>query len=268
MEISDENRNSMPLTAKTDQDFPCIECGYSLFGLDGDQLCPECGIPVKNSLRADLLYFSDIKWLIAIRWGLLVLLCNIPIQLLVYFSRYFQVTWGGSPVRLGFVQLIAVTVNLAAILLITRKEIVDGFGEDRPVNRWVLRLTGFFVLLASFVAILSGFLPSISALAITVANTVFLCGLLLYLNRLGTRMPSPTLEKLAWTLVWAVALSHLIFRIVLQELYMRSGEMHVSLGLFYLGEIILAIVGLFYVICLVSYYRAIGRIVRKRAGRA
>lgn len=63
----------MPLMAKTAQGHrPWVECGYSLVSLNGDKLGPECGIPVKKSLRTDFLYFLDIKWLITNQSDLLL----------------------------------------------------------------------------------------------------------------------------------------------------------------------------------------------------
>jgi hypothetical protein len=48
----------------------CAKCGYVLRGLDAARQCPECGMPIAESLRGRLLRFADRAWLIRICRGL------------------------------------------------------------------------------------------------------------------------------------------------------------------------------------------------------
>ena len=49
----------------------CIRCGYDLAGLGRDGLCPECALPVAESLeRSPLLRGADLEWLKAVESGL------------------------------------------------------------------------------------------------------------------------------------------------------------------------------------------------------
>jgi hypothetical protein len=50
-------------TGRIARDVRCIHCGYNLRSLLAEQVCPECNLPVRESLRGDLLQFSDPAWL-------------------------------------------------------------------------------------------------------------------------------------------------------------------------------------------------------------
>jgi hypothetical protein len=52
-----------------DRDVPCASCGYNLRGLMADWNCPECGTPIRNSLRGDLLEFCDPTWVARLAVG-------------------------------------------------------------------------------------------------------------------------------------------------------------------------------------------------------
>ena len=62
----------------------CWQCGYSLCGLSGDEVCPECGLLVSNALRkAPLVIRSQAqKW-----FGIFSLVCVVPL-ILVGFGFY------------------------------------------------------------------------------------------------------------------------------------------------------------------------------------
>lgn len=48
-----------PMSSTIGFEHPCFGCKYSLKGLSLDSKCPECGKPVTESLRRDLLRFAD-----------------------------------------------------------------------------------------------------------------------------------------------------------------------------------------------------------------
>ena len=50
-------------------DTECIHCGYNLRGLTNEGRCPECGSPVDDSLRGNLLRHADPDWLDRLRFG-------------------------------------------------------------------------------------------------------------------------------------------------------------------------------------------------------
>ena len=47
----------------------CVNCGYSLRGLEEDEACPECGLLVTESLRPELISLHDTNCLKRIRLG-------------------------------------------------------------------------------------------------------------------------------------------------------------------------------------------------------
>ncbi len=68
----------------------CWRCGYSLFGFDGDAVCPECGLLVSNARQeAPLVIRSQAqKWM-----GILSLVSVVPL-VLVGFVFYLAVAFG------------------------------------------------------------------------------------------------------------------------------------------------------------------------------
>jgi hypothetical protein len=44
-------------------DLPCVSCGYNLRTLRRNAMCPECGAPIRDSLRLQLLHFAPREWL-------------------------------------------------------------------------------------------------------------------------------------------------------------------------------------------------------------
>lgn len=49
-------------SGRIDTDVNCVGCEYNLRGLDGEAVCPECGMAVERSLRGDRLRFADPQW--------------------------------------------------------------------------------------------------------------------------------------------------------------------------------------------------------------
>lgn len=47
----------------------CARCGYDLCGLRANQRCPECGGPIANSLRAELLAYAAPEFVRRLYWG-------------------------------------------------------------------------------------------------------------------------------------------------------------------------------------------------------
>ncbi|MEM7622078.1 MAG: hypothetical protein AAF235_02630 [Planctomycetota bacterium] len=47
----------------------CISCGYDITGLDAENVCPECGTPVRDSLRGPYMWQRDIGWMRRLRRG-------------------------------------------------------------------------------------------------------------------------------------------------------------------------------------------------------
>lgn len=61
----------------------CLRCGYSIHGLTNDGACPECGMPVGESLRGRLLRFSDRGYVRTLHRGVTVLLVGMILSVLL-----------------------------------------------------------------------------------------------------------------------------------------------------------------------------------------
>lgn len=70
---------------------PCRQCGYDLRSLATDGACPECGSPIRNSLRGFLLEFASPDYLRSLRLGATV----IEASKLASFVGGFLVFLGG-----------------------------------------------------------------------------------------------------------------------------------------------------------------------------
>lgn len=64
------------------EDRPCLQCGYNLCGLPVAGNCPECGTPVVNSLRGNLLRYTAPEHLEALHKGVVLVMSGVIAGLL------------------------------------------------------------------------------------------------------------------------------------------------------------------------------------------
>lgn len=64
----------------------CVSCSYNLMGLMRDSLCPECGTPVANSLRDNLLINSSPVYLARIHKGVFLVQAGIIVMILMFIG--------------------------------------------------------------------------------------------------------------------------------------------------------------------------------------
>lgn len=68
----------------------CVGCGYDLAGLSPNGQCPECGTPIANSLRGDLLAFAPAAYLATLHRGASIVVVTILVMV-VFFVLSFGV---------------------------------------------------------------------------------------------------------------------------------------------------------------------------------
>jgi len=124
-----------------DTDVPCISCGYDLRGLMTDWNCPECGTPIRNSLRGDLLEFCDPKWVGRLAMGarLVYIACWVCVPLVVCIAL-------GEPWMLALlIHLAATCMFVVGSWLLTS---IDRRGPMRKARLWSRWLTRAMAVVA------------------------------------------------------------------------------------------------------------------------
>jgi hypothetical protein len=123
--------NSAVLGITKNRAIPCLNCGYDITGLARESVCPECALPLKDTLEASALLRGYPKSLIRrIDWGVclmawspLALVCGLPIAAIL-MAPLFLVrtadTWIGVAIGLGLGCLGAVCSFGAGAVLLSR----------------------------------------------------------------------------------------------------------------------------------------------------
>lgn len=68
----------------TDPDHKCTKCGYDLTGLDVKGVCPECGLPIEESLLLRAKRKDDISLVLGIGGAVLALQVLLAVMLIAY----------------------------------------------------------------------------------------------------------------------------------------------------------------------------------------
>ncbi|MFO0831111.1 MAG: hypothetical protein U0637_04610 [Phycisphaerales bacterium] len=125
----------------------CATCGYNLRGLAVGARCPECALPVEDSLRENLLAYSGYEYrrrLIigfhAVFWGtvLSVALSLLSSVLMVVLAGLGAAYMGGAGQVMGILRFALNVVTLGGIWLVVLPD--PGVGADRDAagaRRWV-----------------------------------------------------------------------------------------------------------------------------------
>ncbi|MCC7205544.1 MAG: hypothetical protein IT441_10725 [Phycisphaeraceae bacterium] len=140
---------------RLDADIPCVHCGYNLRTTDPTGACPECGTPMDESIRPDLLFLADSGWLRHIlaglswvRWGVFSVVAMSTFTLV-----WLLLTRGPHPnsmveVWMNFFLLILNLVSFAGWFVVTApSRQVDLLVPD-PYIRWLLRVAAVCLSLA------------------------------------------------------------------------------------------------------------------------
>lgn len=97
--LSNVGETSLPPEDRVTYDRPCAKCGYNLIGLPKQALCPECGLPVAESLGRRLFFRSSPRYLRRVTAGAVAVeVCTIGLW----------VTHCVAPLAFGLVALLAI----------------------------------------------------------------------------------------------------------------------------------------------------------------
>lgn len=196
-------------TGRIAQDVHCIHCGYNLRSLLPGQACPECDQPVGESLRGDLLQFSNPAWLarLASGMGWIVVACilsmvlfwsmNILVRLWIGATNpsLFQAIFWVTTSAIGLARTVGIwKVTLPEPRLLDARQGPDARAIARVLLVGAFALTWTTAPLTAIPRLQSALL----GLAYIAMHAVGWVMLYVYLARLARRVPASGLVRLTW----------------------------------------------------------------------
>lgn len=217
------------------RDVLCVHCGYNVRSLLPGQTCPECNQPVHDSLRRDLLQFSDPTWLARLSSGMWWLILACILRFTSKLALPFLITWLRT---LGHSPLVAfracdVSIHLAELVAIWRLTVPQPRLSDAQQPDTRRKLARLLLTTAISVGLLKTVLDifpagwiwlfslrsllHITSILPIIESTVSVAGWILlyvYLVRLAHRLPSPNLARLTWATCVVTTLSSVVWLIL------------------------------------------------------
>jgi hypothetical protein len=201
-------------------DVPCRKCQYNLRGLPADGKCPECGAPVRLSIRGTLIRYSDPAWIDTLRRGINCIMIGVLTAILGYFAGACLSRGVGNSIPSILLSLCSSVLLVAGGWFLTAPD-PGGVGEDAyGTSRKVIRVTlairvasdliGFAETTGTFppdvrrMMVLIGFIASAGGVVGWVAT-------LNYLSKLADRIPDDWLAQRAQFLMYAIGICNGIF---------------------------------------------------------
>lgn len=193
-------------------DVPCIHCGYNLRGLTPGGMCPECGNPIAESLRGDLLRYANSKWLRRVQWGLAIAIFSVGIDIVLQFSAgWLSSLYGPNRVVFSLIWFVRALIAFAAAMFITAREPRTSFQSSGVSLRQMIRtLAGVQTILPT----INHFTPEFPSLfwlfGFVTAMLIYIVKFvaeLVFLRRLARRVPNKSLERSTTLLVWLAILA-------------------------------------------------------------
>ncbi len=197
-------------------ELPCIACGYNLYSLNTETVCPECGMAVGRSVMGDYLKYCNPNWVSKLATGTNLVVLGIVVIFLAAFLGGAMVSASnsrGGAAGAAIIMLIAIIVGRLLLVIgyfiLTAREPTKASGDTvaRLLARWCL-FGSFLVEVFNQVAAmqvtgLSGLrLLGIMAIVGSVLQLVGLFALLVYLRQLARRVPDASLVTNTSIVLW------------------------------------------------------------------
>lgn len=230
------------------QDAHCTSCGYNLRSLLPEQTCPECNQPVGESLRGDLLQFSNPAWLATLASGMGWILVGSILLLALHVCRGTFWQWVGAtwPLTLG-------VMPSGGFFCSGLLSLVGAWKVTSPEPRLQDTQPGITVRTAARVLVAVGFAltwtttmaQAVSPLPVSMFSLLdgakamhavgWIC-LCIHLARLGHRLPAPGLARFTGVVcaIGAVvaSLSHFVGIVNLWRVWILGGVARTGTGMF------------------------------------
>lgn len=213
----------------------CVKCGYSIEGLFANGHCPECGTPVAESLRGDLLQHAGKDYLRTIltghAWVLNGVLAIIVVQVTTLLGSIAAAMRGAStPPRefTAIVSLLGLAVSVWIFLGYVKLTEPDPQfnGLERPdTARRLVRLGAIVTIVVGVIASVLYLSTSVSGIVVLVLAALQLVGLaafavqflamMNYTIWLGRRIPDQWIIRRAAMYRWLLPVVAVVGAIVL-----------------------------------------------------
>jgi hypothetical protein len=201
-------------------DVPCRKCQYNLRGLAADGKCPECGSPVRVSIRGPLIRYSDPQWVDLLRRGINCIIWGVVAAILGVIVGAVISGATGNAVPAILISLCSSLLIVAGSWFLTSPD-PSGIGEDAyGTSRKVIRIT----LIIRVISDLTGFAeqtgtfpPDVRRLLVVlgiiaqISGVVGTMAMLNYLSKLAERIPDDQLSERAKFLMYAIGTCYGIF---------------------------------------------------------
>ncbi len=200
-----EGRTDPSPAGVIDFDAPCRGCGYNVRGRLLNDTCPECAAPIRMALEPDTLSYASPRWLTQLArgvvWTLTGMALFIPALLVMFVTAGLR-----APTVVGDVMLIAAAVTrCAGVWLLTTPDPAAAHGRSQPRSGLIVRITAPLSVAAVIVAatptagamtLLGAAVQGLAVPAIVAEHLA----MLVWLHRLGARIPTSPLADLAGTM--------------------------------------------------------------------
>jgi hypothetical protein len=195
-----------------------MQCGYNLRGLREDGRCPECGHPITDSTRGDVLRYADRGWLGKLRFGTTLKLVNVLIVLVLIVAVVILRIMGAPPALHAIAVAVGGAFGLWAAFLITAQEPRLEGREDPVSLRRLVRACAIFAFAGNVLqhaAALSD-KPSLQSIlgivgvVLAITGIVQTFGELVYYRRFARRIPAPTLVRWTTIIQWGLPICLLL----------------------------------------------------------
>ena len=194
-------------------DLTCLKCGYNLHGLAPKGTCPECGTPIKLSVRGNLLRFAEPDWVemlaVGMNWIVTSIWAGIALAVIAIAARVLAgATLQGGLELLG---LIPGVIGVVGYWKVTTPELGRSGDENVMSARSLARLgdVGSFVFTTAQKVMALGSLPAATILEFFggIVSLVGFFATFLYARSLALRIPNESLANQTRTVMWGYCLT-------------------------------------------------------------